>query len=98
MNPLEEGDYLGDIVRGPSDFIYIIDSKVKGILVYQQTGGNKRDLTMIKKHQLENSPNCLLYVPDGGGLKDKPLMFIGEEEGILEIAEITPKGPIKLFE
>jgi hypothetical protein len=79
---LEEGDYLGQILTH-GNFVYLVDYKPRNILVY------KRNLvTLVKKHQLERQPQCLLL------LADRSLLLIGEEDGMLEVSEITPKGTL----
>ena len=39
----------------------------------------------------------MLLLKDGGGIKEQPIMLIGEEEGRIEVATVMEDGRLKIF-
>ena len=37
----------------------------------------------------------MLLLPDGGGIREGPVILFGEEDGLIEISEVTGKGLLK---
>jgi hypothetical protein len=47
---------------------------------------------------VEKAPNSILLLKDGGGLRPskEPVILLGEEDGMIEVANVDERGLLKI--
>lgn len=92
---IEDGEYTGQLIY-KDNHMYLCSGQEKKIHVYKATNASPNSpLSLLKMHERQNAPECMLLLPDGGGIREGPVILFGEEDGLIEISEVTGKGLLK---